>query len=75
MTIIRPRGRPRVKSADFSRLWWLVATEAAFQVHAAQVHPALRDGYRTTWAGDTYAGLAARRRNARLYLARKGVIV
>lgn len=29
---IAPRSRPRKTSVDFSRLWWLVETEAALKV-------------------------------------------
>ena len=32
MTRLAPRSRPRNTSVDFSRLWWLLATEAAYQV-------------------------------------------
>lgn len=32
MTRISRRTRPRVRSVDFSRLWWLLRMEAAFQV-------------------------------------------
>lgn len=34
-----PRSRPRQKSVDFSRLWWLLANEAAFQIRLRYGRP------------------------------------
>ncbi len=75
MTRVRARRRPRRSSVDFSRLGWLVATEAAFSV-ARSTDRAPHILYAPRWwPGWSPQLLGALRTWARSYLTHEEVIV
>ncbi len=72
---LRPRRRPRKQSVDFSRLWWLLATEAALQVVCRHFPPPAGLYDLRSFYGATLDRLARLRARARVILARREVIV
>lgn len=63
-----PRSRPRKKSVDFSRLWWLLATEAAFQALSGPGMTFTDPERRRRWCALGARRLARVRETARAYL-------
>ena len=75
MVKLQPRKRPRKRSIAWSRLGWLIETEAAFQVITFhRVRYRLAYWQRATWGRSTHR-LAQMRALARSILARQEVIL
>lgn len=72
---VQRRSRPRHRSCDFSRLWWLVATEAAFQIVSYAEGWSISLWQRRQHGFDRPRVLFHLRRRARAFLRGRVVIV
>ncbi len=74
MTRVRARARPRIRSVDFSRLGWLLATEAAYRI-VTYYHPWRGEWDERRYYAQNFLRLGHMRRHAREDLVYYGEVI